>query len=267
MNKEELPLVSIVTVVLNGEAHLEQCINSVLAQTYPNIQYVIIDGGSTDGTLDIIRKYADKIAYWSSEPDKGISDAFNKGIAQCKGEIVGMINADDWFENDAVESVVAAMPKFDIVYGLTEFWKKNQSEGVWFPDHSKLRDEMSLNHSSTFIRRLLYARFGGFDVNRKFAMDYDLLLRLLTNGAMFSFLNKKISNMRLDGVSDQNWKKAYDEVRQIKKNHLALYLSSDIYYYKQIVRRHVRDILMNTGLSVIVRWYRKKFSIMKKNNG
>ena len=101
------PLVSIVTIVYNGEKHLEQTIQSVLNQTYSNIEYIIIDGGSKDNTINIIEKYSDRLAYWISEKDNGISDAFNKGIAKSTGEIVGLINADDWYDFDAIKHVVS----------------------------------------------------------------------------------------------------------------------------------------------------------------
>ena len=96
------PLVSIVTVVYNGAATIERTIASVLGQSYPNIEYIIVDGGSTDGTLDILRAHEDRVDLWVSERDGGIYDAMNKGVALCTGEWVGLINADDWYVDDAV---------------------------------------------------------------------------------------------------------------------------------------------------------------------
>ena len=104
--KNNEPLISIITVVYNGEEYLEQTINSVINQTYKNIEYLIIDGGSTDGTLDIIKKYDNHISYSVSESDKGLYDAMNKGISIANGELIGMINSDDWYELDAVELIV-----------------------------------------------------------------------------------------------------------------------------------------------------------------
>ena len=120
---EQLPLVSIITIVFNGEKHLQQTIESVLGQTYPKIEYIIIDGGSKDNSISIIEKYSSRLAYWISEPDKGISDAFNKGISKANGEIIGLINADDWYEKDAVEKIVAAITKHDFAYGNIAYWK------------------------------------------------------------------------------------------------------------------------------------------------
>ncbi len=104
----KLPLVSIITVVYNGAKTLEQTILSVLNQTYKNIEYIIIDGESTDGTLDIIEMYRDKISTCISEPDEGLYDAMNKGVSIANGELIGIINSDDWFEKNAVELVVSS---------------------------------------------------------------------------------------------------------------------------------------------------------------
>src|ERR1044072_3693479 len=112
-----MPTVSIITVVFNAEKHLEQTINSVLAQTFTDIEYIIIDGGSTDGSVGIIKKYEGQLSYWISEKDKGIADAFNKGITRATGEIIGLINADDWYEPDTVRLVVEHMQDADIVFG------------------------------------------------------------------------------------------------------------------------------------------------------
>ena len=102
----KMPLISIITVVYNGEKYLEQTINSVINQTYKNIEYIIIDGGSTDGTLDIIKQYEQHIAYWISEPDKGQSDALNKGIKKANGQVLGWLNADDYLLPNALKKFI-----------------------------------------------------------------------------------------------------------------------------------------------------------------
>ena len=119
--------VSIITVVFNGIRTIEQTIKSVLNQSYKNIEYIIIDGGSTDGTLDIIRKYENYLSYIISEPDHGIYDAMNKGIQKSTGDIVGIINSDDWYEVNTVSQVVERFESFavDLVYGDINFIGKN----------------------------------------------------------------------------------------------------------------------------------------------
>ena len=112
-------LVSIITVVYNGEKHIEQSIKSVLAQTYSNIEYIIIDGVSTDGTLDIVRKYEPKITQVISEKDTGIYNAMNKGLAMANGDVIAILNADDYYYPETIETVINQFKqsKADVVYG------------------------------------------------------------------------------------------------------------------------------------------------------
>src|SRR4051794_14825027 len=113
--RSESVLVSIITIVYNSDKTLEDTIKSVLQQSYPHIEYILIDGGSTDQSLSIIKRY-DKFVKWISEPDKGISDAFNKGIKMSTGELIGIINADDWYEDGAIETIVKHLEKNCDVY-------------------------------------------------------------------------------------------------------------------------------------------------------
>jgi len=218
-NKTNLPLVSIVTIVFNGKQHLEQTILSVIGQTYPNIEYLIIDGGSTDGTLDIIDRYSKRIDYWISEPDKGISDAFNKGIASAQGDIIGIINADDWYEADAVELVVQQMQDADVVYGKIRFWKDNQKEQVVTADHRGLKKQMTVNHPSVFVHRRAYQQWGRFLTEYRDAMDYDLLLRFYLKQAKFIYVDHVLANMRRGGNSHKAWRGIMQEMKLIKERH------------------------------------------------
>jgi glycosyltransferase involved in cell wall biosynthesis len=164
------PLVSIITVVYNGQQYIEDVIKSVLNQSYKNIEYIIIDGGSTDNTLAIIKKYENQISYWISEKDEGISDAFNKGIQRSKGEIIGIINSDDWYEKDAVEKVVAKIKDADVVYSDMQLWKNDEKDFIVKGDHQFLTKEMTVNHPSVFVRKECYTQFGLFDTQYELAM-------------------------------------------------------------------------------------------------
>ena len=154
--------VSVVTVVYNGAATLERTIQSVLAQDLPDIEYIIVDGGSNDGTLDIIRRYEDRLTYWISEKDQGIYDAMNKGVSLCTGEWVGLINADDAYADGAVRSAMEAVEGrtgTNIVHGDILINYPNGSSKV---KHAKRSGfllkywEMVLNHPSFFVRRSYY---------------------------------------------------------------------------------------------------------------
>ncbi len=260
------PLVSLVTVVFNGVKNIEHTIKSVLDQTYDNIEYIIIDGGSTDGTLDIIRKYEDKIAYWISEPDNGISDAFNKGVSTATGEIIGIINADDWYETDTVESVVSRLMKddADIVHGMVQYRDTNDQKTELFSGSDALLDKcMTINHPSVFARRRAYEKIGLFRTDFNYAMDYEWLLRSKVNGLKFSYIQKCLSHMRVAGASDKNWKYACKEVAQAQ----TLYnpcLSNSIFYAFQIVKGSCKRFLEIIGLDSLVEFYHKHISYLKK---
>ena len=151
------PLISVVTVSYNAVTTIEQTILSVINQTYSNIEYIIIDGGSTDGTVDIIRKYADRIAYWVSEPDKGIYDAMNKGTKKANGEYIAFLNSDDWYELDAV-SIIAQFAdgkKNDLISGIIKLYKNDLFLYAHGSSMDNIYNEM-IAHPSTFMKRDLF---------------------------------------------------------------------------------------------------------------
>ncbi|MBT6440452.1 MAG: glycosyltransferase [Flavobacteriales bacterium] len=205
----EKPLVSIVTVVYNGELWIENCIKSVLNQTYNNIEYIIVDGNSTDHTLEVINKYADKIDKIVSEQDTGIYNAMNKGIALSKGAYIGLLNADDCYLPHTVERVVDEFKGggVDLVYGhMREFveltdrclMKTVQSN----LDEIKMR--MSIFHPTIFVSREVYEKTQGYNEKYKIAADYEFVLHAIKCGFSFAKLNRVLTNFRLLGASSGN---------------------------------------------------------------
>ena len=209
-----LKKISLITVVYNGIEFIEQTIISVLSQSYTEIEYIIIDGGSTDGTINIIKKYNSKISFWKSEPDKGIYDAMNKGLKYAKGEVVGFINSDDIYDNsETVKDVMDLYNKLDIdiCYGdcvqvnrqnmskIIRYWRsgsfrKNRYPYGWYPPHP-----------SFFATKEIYDKFGVFDIELTIASDVDLMLRLLSSTEKkVAYLPKIISKVRLGGVSNRS---------------------------------------------------------------
>jgi glycosyltransferase involved in cell wall biosynthesis len=183
--KFAVPLVTIITVVFNGEKHLEQTIQSVISQTYNNVEYIIIDGGSTDGTVDIIRKYEEVIDYWVNEPDAGISDAMNKGISLATGILINHLHAGDKFAADTTLSSVVSSYN-------SEGWRwcfgnqllrspiDNAIVGCFCPpkfSQKLLHIVNTIPHPTVFSERALIEEVNGFDNNYKCAMDYHLWLR------------------------------------------------------------------------------------------
>ena len=259
------PRVSIITIVYNGEQHLEQTIKSVLHQTYPAIEYIIIDGGSTDGSIDIIKKYENQLSYWVSEKDQGVSDAFNKGIRKASGEIVGLINADDWYEKETVERVVRAMESYDVGYGDLRYWKDEKPEVIVKASHHYLVNEMTLNHPTVFIKAKVYKDFGLFSLKYKYAMDYELLLRLKLKGCRFVYIPELLANMRWEGVSDKQWYSACKEVWSIKNVYMPeKKLLHRLYLMKQIASISIGKFLQRIHLHQVVRFYRSRLSPIKK---
>lgn len=181
-----LPTISIVTPSYNQAAFLEQTILSVLNQGYPNLEYIIMDGGSTDGSVDIIRKYADRLAYWVSEPDQGQADAINKGWQRSHGEIVAWLNSDDTYEPGALQAATecfVARPDVYLVYGDMNFVddEGNVFERFHAPDfdlRTFIGDSCYIRQPTTLFRRAALEQVGTLDTRLHYAMDYDLFIRI-----------------------------------------------------------------------------------------
>lgn len=218
---DQYPLISIITVVFNGEKTIARTIESVINQSYKNVEYIIIDGNSTDGTIRILQRYNKYIDYWLSEPDNGISDAFNKGIRLAKGEVIGIINADDWYEPNAFEIIMQHYTsKYAVMCGSCRIWYSQEKSIVKDSKDQKLKNRMSIYHPTCFIRSECYERFGLFNNEYKTSMDYDLLLRFKVNGAIFFCINRTIANFSLGGVSNRNKRKGAKESLRIKNRYL-----------------------------------------------
>jgi glycosyltransferase involved in cell wall biosynthesis len=261
------PKVSLVTIVRNGESTLRRTIESVLAQTYGNIEYIIVDGGSTDGTLHIVREYEERIACWISEHDYGISDAFNKGVALATGDIVGFINADDWLEPETVEAIVSQMGftgEPAIVHGAIQYWSVTGREHVAAGDHNLLEIDMTVNHPTVFATAECYERFGLFRLDFRCAMDYEWLLRARAGGVRLSYLPKVLVNMQLGGVSDRTWRLALREVARAKALHFENRMIGYIYLLVQLAKGAGRRIFEKMGLHFAIRFYRSHLSLVKK---
>lgn len=228
---EKHPLISIITVVYNGEKTIEQTINSVLGQTYQNIEYIIVDGKSTDGTMQIVSKYKDKIAKIISEKDKGIYDAMNKGIAAASGEIIGLVNADDFYEKDALQTVAMHYkPGLNNYYGaLRNITGYGSFIAPARRDLDKLKRGMVVNHPSLFVNKEVYDKIGKFDVNFRIGADWDFTLRSYINNVDFVKIDKILSNFRIGGVSGAITKKYLQEMSDIRKKN-KVYTKVDRYY-------------------------------------
>jgi glycosyltransferase len=232
------PKVTIITVVYNAQATIEDTIVSVLNQTYPNLEYIIVDGGSTDGTLHIIKKYEDRITRFVSEPDKGIADGFNKGIAMATGEWIGMINADDWYALNAVEVMMnnvaddADVCCGDIILiGENGFERSKKSKVSW------LNFGMYIMHPTCFIKKEVYQRVGKYDTGLKIAMDFDMFLRIKRKGFNIKYINATVAYMRTAGVSSDTVKMHHEELAVMRRHLKGLrYFNSLVFNYLNRLR-------------------------------
>ena len=244
------PKISIITICFNSEKHLEEAIISVLNQDYPNKEYIIIDGGSKDGTLTIIKKYREQISYFVSEPDNGISDAFNKGIRAATGDVIGIINSDDKLENGALQAVADAFEddKIKVVRGILKIW--NDQTGELFDsmptlNWPKIPLKMGVAHPSTFVLCETYKKFGLYDTNCKYAMDMDILLRWARNGVCMKFVDKPLACFRLGGMSQSDETKRRKELLHIlKKNGSNSFqiIVFDLYYRFRMFIKHFLNL-------------------------
>jgi glycosyltransferase involved in cell wall biosynthesis len=225
------PLVSIITVVLNGKKHLEQAIKSVIRQTYDNIEYLVIDGQSTDGTQDIIRKYEGHIDFWTSEPDNGIFDAMNKGIKKSSGKYIGILNADDWYETDIVEAVVDKIsstqtkPPGSVIYCDHYLYDEKWNPHLRSKKYSTLSRKagMAVSHQAMFIPRDVYEEVGLYDHGYRLAADYDFLLRMIRAAVDFQKLDLHGVTIRRGGQSTVNLKQSVKETGMIVKKYFGLF--------------------------------------------
>ncbi|NPV76176.1 MAG: glycosyltransferase [Anaerolineae bacterium] len=199
-------LVSIVTPSYNQARFLEATIQSVLQQDYPHIEYFVIDGGSSDGSREIIERYADRLAGWVSEPDQGQTDAINKGFARARGEVLAWLNSDDTYQPGAVREVVEFLqshPEAGMVYGDTNFIDEDGRVIGRFPahqtDYRRLRQGyVHIPQQASFFRAELWRQVGPLDPSFYFAMDYDLWVRLAARAPLV-YLPRVWANFRLHG--------------------------------------------------------------------
>ena len=218
---------SIITVCYNSEKTIRRTFESILNQSCTDYEYIVVDGGSKDSTLDIIKEYEPKFngrMHWVSEPDNGIYDAMNKGIRMAKGDFVNMMNSDDQLAPEALQYVVEKLtevPDTDIFNGLEKRINADGKEiSVFRNSHHFLAAGTEIRHQSAYIRRALHEKIGGY-YGEKYSLsaDYEFFLRAFESGAKFTPVDRILSIFSLDGMSDKNAFKSKKQVLRILMDH------------------------------------------------
>ena len=227
--------ISLVTATFNCAPTIRDCLRSVAEQGHPNIEHIVVDGASTDGTVEILRQQAARIYRVISERDKGIYDALNKGVAAASGEVLGFLHADDVFADAKVLADIAAAfhdPSVHAVYGdLTYVQKANTDQVIRYWKSSAFRRSMLAAgwmppHPTLYLRRELYERFGGFDISYQIAADYDFMLRVLTRlDGQIVYLPRVLVKMRIGGESNRSlrniFRKSAEDLRALRSNRIG----------------------------------------------
>ncbi len=211
---------SIITINLNNRGGLQKTIDSVIGQTFRDFEWIVIDGGSTDGSKELIEQYAEHFSYWVSEPDKGIYNAMNKGIKVAKGEYLQFLNSGDWlYNNDVIYDFTRLESDCDIVYGDTNFYK----DGVLMENRRSPNQlsffylfHLSLGHCSTYIRRSLIKSVQ-YDENYRVCADWKFLIQMALDGRSFSHFPHIVSCFDLSGISSNSPQLSKDERDEITK--------------------------------------------------
>lgn len=263
VDKLNLPKASIVTVCFNSEKTIRYTIESIINQTYKNIEYIIVDGGSTDGTVNIIKEYEPYIDKWVSEPDNGIYDAMNKGIGLATGDIIGLINSDDQLEPDALALVIDAYlqnKNADILYGNVRFIVDKSFSYLMTSVDNVAQDfiygKMPICHPATFVSRKVYQSIGVFKTEYRNAGDYEFILRCIKNNMTFIYINKVLTNMYSGGLST-NYKTTFKETREINMLYGCNPIIAWLRYYQSCIKTEIYNFFKNNnGFQMLYKWHK-----------
>ena len=255
--------VSMITICYNAEKTIAKTIESVLSQDYENLEYIIVDGGSKDHTVDIIKSYKNKKMHWISEKDNGISDAFNKGIKMATGDLIGLINADDYLLPHALANLALAYHDCtDVLYGNTIV--NDEQNGLKLIKQAGsvegLEYSLPFIHQSSLVRKTAYERYGLYSENYKICMDYDLFARFYRGGAKFQYVNTDVSCFTYGGTSCKHPFQTIEEDVSIAEKYGLSHSKAMIYKTKMYTKNSIKIILTR------LRIWKAFYYLVKQNN-
>lgn len=239
--------ISIITITFNSEKTVRETFESIKGQNYDNLEYIVIDGDSTDSTLKIAEEYRDLITDIISEKDNGISDAMNKGIKRATGDLIGIIHSDDMLADNALSLLNTAWDgEADVYYGNAIICDQNGKKTHILKSKSDLSEmpyRFAIVHPATFVTKKAYEKYGLFDLKFKCAMDYDLLLRFYKAGAKFKYIDDSLAIYRAGGTNQKYRKKTIDEVCQISVLHGGNKFRANLEKWKKMIKDRLSPIL------------------------
>jgi len=258
------PLFSIITVVYNNSKHIEKTIKSVINQTYRNFEYIVIDGGSTDGTIDIIKKYEKNIDYWVSEPDKGIYDAMNKGIRRAKGDFVYFLDSGDNLDNDKnvleiVSNTLNSVKDIFLVFGNIVF---NYPPSKFFINSyfNNLKEGHGICHQACFVKTE-FLKKNLFNLKYKSSSDFEMLCKIYEQGLKFKKINLIIAKVESGGFSSNKFI-TYNERYKIIRKYFNKYYAYKFYFKKICLEQGIKKLLLSFGLN---RVYKKLLKLKMRS--
>lgn len=226
MRRMPLPRISIVTVCLNAADVIKRLLQSIDSQAYPNVEHIIIDGGSTDGTVELVAAPKRRDLILLSEADRGIYDAMNKGVRLATGDIVAILNADDYYQPGALVAVAnawLASPEVDLICARTEIIDiAGSSRGLSNPRIDLSTGTVVISHPAAFVARAAYQKYGAYNTSYKYAADWDFFCRLVCGGARFRFVDQVTSTFVLGGYSARVGLLKEREIFRIAKDHFGI---------------------------------------------
>lgn len=251
------PKISIITITYNSEKHLEEAMLSVINQPYENKEYIIIDGGSTDGTLDIVNKYRDKIACFVSEPDRGISDAFNKGIKAATGDLIGICNSDDVLANGVLEVIAREYESSIEIFRLDELIRDFETgeEFLLKPtlEFPKIPYNAQPCHMGCFISKEAYQKYGMYDIDFRYCMDTELLRRFTYKGVKYKYIPSVCGYFRKGGVSSCSERKMRKERKVLVQRYGGTWFDAQVMVGYFIVKQWIKSVLNLFGENTATR--------------
>lgn len=265
-----LPLVTYITVCFNRELTIQRAIDSILSQTDRDFEIVVIDGGSKDKTLELLKAYGNQISHLVSEKDGGIYDAFNRGLALANGKWINFVNSDDWIEPGTLAKFRQILKNQhskvdpDIICGKTRFLSSDGHGYIFDSAPELLHKESTIGHQAAYVKKSVFEELGLFRTDLKFASDYEFFLRCQVAGKTFLAVPEELANMSADGASDKNWPTLYKEITRVQKELLGAGIQADLHLLGRLVRTGVSRTLSKLGLEPIVTFYRKHISPLKK---